>query len=160
MGDDDYRLAVIIAEVEEKLMDLVLCLRVEIAGRFIGEEDGRIVDKCPGYGDSLLLSAGEFGWLVVHPFGKPHVRKQPGSSGMRVLVGTARDECGDHHVFEGSELRQKVMELEYETDLAVPEGRKLLTGEFKDRSAVDFQSPGIRSRECTEDLQQGGFPGS
>ena len=79
---------------------------------------------------------------------------------MRVLVGTARDECGNHHVFEGSELRQEVMELEYETDLAVPEGRKLLTGEFKDRSAVDFQSPGIRGRECTEDLQQGGFPGS
>ena len=38
---------------------------VEVAGGFIGEEQGGVVDQGPGDGDTLLLSAGELRGFMV-----------------------------------------------------------------------------------------------
>ena len=39
-------------------------LRVEVAGRLVGEDDGRAGDQRPRHGDALLLAAGELGRAV------------------------------------------------------------------------------------------------
>ena len=39
--------------------------RVEVAGRFIGQNHIRRVDQGAGHGHALLLAAGQFEWLVV-----------------------------------------------------------------------------------------------
>ncbi len=39
--------------------DLETCFPVKVAGRFITEENFRVIDQCPGNGDTLLLSTGE-----------------------------------------------------------------------------------------------------
>ena len=45
--------------------DLERGLRIEIAGRLVGQHDGRIIDQRAGDGDALLLAAGELVGLVA-----------------------------------------------------------------------------------------------
>ena len=68
MGDDDESLAEAVAEIEEELVQLLLVLGVERTGRLVGQDDGGIVDKGAGHGDTLLLAARQFGGLVGGAF--------------------------------------------------------------------------------------------
>ena len=67
MSYNDYCLSKSVAQVEEKLVDVLFCMAVKIAGWLIGEDYRRMVDDGPGYGHSLLLASGEFGRLVRCP---------------------------------------------------------------------------------------------
>ena len=44
---------------------------VEVAGRLVGQEQGRLGDQGAGDGDALLLPAGQLGRLVGQPVGEP-----------------------------------------------------------------------------------------
>ena len=57
MRDDDDGLSVTFPQVEEKLVDLGLGLRVKISGRLVSEKDSGIIDKSPGDSDPLLLTS-------------------------------------------------------------------------------------------------------
>ena len=46
-------------------------VRIEVAGRLVGQQQGGVVDQCPGDRHALLLSAGHLRRLVVGPFGQP-----------------------------------------------------------------------------------------
>ena len=41
------------------------CRRVEITRRFVCQKDSRVVDKGPGYGHTLLLTAGKLARVVL-----------------------------------------------------------------------------------------------
>ena len=43
-----------------------LVLRVEVAGRLVGQDDPRLADQRAGDGDPLLLAAGQLVRAVVH----------------------------------------------------------------------------------------------
>ena len=47
--------------------DVIAGLRVEVASRFVGKNDGGLVHQRPGNRHSLPLSAGQFVGLVHHP---------------------------------------------------------------------------------------------
>ncbi len=51
-----------LAELAEELEDHLAGVRVEVAGRFVGEDDLGIVDQRAGDGDALLLAAGKLAW--------------------------------------------------------------------------------------------------
>src|SRR3546814_21121757 len=51
-------------------------LAVEVAGRFVGKQDARRAGQCAGNGDALLLAAGEFGWGMALPTGKPDLSQR------------------------------------------------------------------------------------
>ena len=53
-------------ELVEERHDLVAGLGVEVAGGFVGEDDGGLVDEGAGDGDALTLTAGELVGLVHH----------------------------------------------------------------------------------------------
>ena len=53
-------------EFEEQFHNLFARFGIEVAGWFIGHQDGRVVDQCAGNGHALLLSAGKLGGAVVH----------------------------------------------------------------------------------------------
>ena len=90
MGDYHYRLPIHIPQGEEQPVKLRLGPAVEIAGRFIRIQHGRVVDKRPCYGYPLLLAAGELGWLVPRPFSKPEVTEKPESGGFSSDVNSGR----------------------------------------------------------------------
>ena len=45
---------------------------VEVARRFVREEQGRAHDEGAGHGDTLLLAAGQHAWPVRHPLTETH----------------------------------------------------------------------------------------
>jgi hypothetical protein len=45
--------------------------RIEVARRFVGEDDGRVVYQRAGNSDALLLAARELAWDVIHPITNP-----------------------------------------------------------------------------------------
>ena len=64
VGDNDKGLAEAVAEVEEEVVQLLLVLGVEGAGRLVGQDDSRVVDEGAGNGYALLLAARELGGFV------------------------------------------------------------------------------------------------
>ena len=57
----------LVVQAGEHLHDLGAGLRVEVAGRLVAEQDGRVVDKCPRYCNPLLLASREFrGFVFCH----------------------------------------------------------------------------------------------
>ena len=64
VGDEDDRAARAV-ELAEELEHLAARGLVEVAGRLVGEDQGRVGDQRAGDGDALLLAAGQLGRLVV-----------------------------------------------------------------------------------------------
>ncbi len=59
MGHQDDGNLLFAIESGEERHDLIAGLAVEVAGRFVCEDQPGVVGQCPGDGDSLLLSARE-----------------------------------------------------------------------------------------------------
>jgi hypothetical protein len=59
VGDDDDRAVLGLGDVVEELDDFVAVARVEVRGRFVGEDELRVVGKGAGDGDALALAARE-----------------------------------------------------------------------------------------------------
>ena len=71
MGDHENSLAKLLIEPTQEFQDRRCILAVKIAGRFVSQQDCRIVDKSPCYGYTLLLTSRESPGLVFHPIGNP-----------------------------------------------------------------------------------------
>ena len=70
-----------VVQLLEDAHDLFGRARVEVAGRLVGEEDGRIGDQRAGDGHALLLAAGELRRLVVLAAGEADaVRARPSAA--------------------------------------------------------------------------------
>ena len=75
----------------------------------------RGLDEGAGHRHPLLLAAGERARAVVGPVRQPQLaRAAPRARRRASAAGPARDEQRHHHVLEGGELRQQVVELEDE----------------------------------------------
>ncbi len=57
---------------------------IEVAGRLVGEQDGRIIDQRASNGDTLALPAGKFVGLVHHAFGEVDLQRELFSPGRGV----------------------------------------------------------------------------
>src|SRR5438132_6121299 len=58
MRDNDDRVAMVV-QVAEEVEDLAAGLRVEVAGRLVGQQQRRLVHQRAGDGDALALSSGQ-----------------------------------------------------------------------------------------------------
>ena len=67
MRHDHDRLLEALVQLLEDVEDLLAGLRVELARRLVGEEEGRVVRKGDGDRDPLLLAAAQFGRPVDGP---------------------------------------------------------------------------------------------
>ena len=65
--DHHDRLAELVDRLAQQRQHLLAGARVEVAGRLVGEQDGRARDERAGDGDALLLAAGELGRAVRAP---------------------------------------------------------------------------------------------
>ena len=60
----------------EQRHDFRAGLGIEIAGRLVGQQDGRLVDQRAGDGDALALAAGKFVGLVMNAVGQADLRQR------------------------------------------------------------------------------------
>ena len=74
--DHDDGLPEVVDRPAQELQDLLAGARVEVAGRFVGEQHGRLADERPGDGDPLLLATGELGRLVAETVGQADGRHE------------------------------------------------------------------------------------
>ena len=58
VGDQDQGGAGFGVQFEQQVHDSMAVLTIEVPRRFVGKENARTIDECPGQGDALLFSAG------------------------------------------------------------------------------------------------------
>ena len=153
VGDDDESLVEALAEVEEELVELLLVLRVEAAGGFVGKDNGGVIDEGTGDSHALLLAAREFGGLMVGTVGKAEEVKQLTSSRAGIAHVVSGDEGRHHDVLLGSELGQQLVKLEDEADVGIAEGGQRFLAQTADVGAVDNDGACIGAVKGADDLQ-------
>ena len=97
----------------EHPQDLVAGMRIEIAGRLVGQQQRGVIDQCPGDGDPLLLSAGHLRGLVAHPLGQADLLEQRLAQPPRVVAGRPAEGVVQRHedVVQGRRPRQEIEAL-------------------------------------------------
>src|SRR5439155_14582643 len=123
MRDHHGRLPARLDRVAEQLEDLAARLRVEVARRLVGEDDGGLRNQGAGDRDALLLTAGQLRGAVLTPVLQTDVLEELLEPGSIDLL--ARDRQGERDVLLRREHRQEIEELEDEADVCATELRQL-----------------------------------
>ena len=113
----------------QQVEDFVGGLRVEVAGRLVGDDQRRVGDDRPGDADALLLAAGELPRPVRRcgPTGRPG--RAPSAPACLPLGGRQRQQQQrQFDVLVGRQHRQQVVELEHEADVPRPPAGQLALG--------------------------------
>ena len=160
VGDDHDRRALGV-QFMEQLHDGVAGAAVEVAGRFVGEHDRRVVDHRAGDGDTLTFTARELVGEVVEAMTEPDaVECLDGARRRRTASVTpgVQQPVGDvverRHAGEQEEL------LEHEADAARTHGRELAVAE-RDASIPSMRTlPGGGPVEGAHHVQHRRLPRS
>ena len=67
MGSEQEGASALPCRLGQKGQYLAAVCRVEVSGRFVGQDEARRVDECPGDGHALLLAAREFSRVEMGP---------------------------------------------------------------------------------------------
>ena len=119
MRDDDDGLVEFLVELAQQRNDLFGIFAVQVAGRFVGQNDGRVVGQCTADGDPLLLAARKLVRQVVEPVVQAENADQVVD---QLLVGLAAvEQKRQRNVFFYAQDRDQVVKLVNETDLAAAE---------------------------------------
>ena len=128
VGDHHDRLVEVVDGVAQQFEHVVGGLRVEVAGRLVGEHDRRARDQRARDGDALLLAAGQLGRAVVQAVADADRVDQPVEP---LAVGLAPgDRERQQDVLLGVEHRQQVEGLEDEADPVAAQLRQLAVVEL------------------------------
>jgi hypothetical protein len=150
VGDEHDRPTVRVQRAQD-VEDVMAGLRVEVAGRLVGEDDRRVGDDGPGDGDPLLLAAGQLPRLV--PEAVAEAEPLEGLAGARLALA-ARDALVQQRrrdVLERRGPRQEVVGLEDEADRPAADRGEAVVGEAGDRRARELVLARRRPVEAAED---------
>ena len=129
-------------------------LAVERAGRLIGEQNVRVVDKRSRDGDALHLAAGHLVRLFVELVAEAHALKRLDGALAALALAHARERERQLHVAQYRLVRNEVIALEDEADgvvaIAVPVG----VGEILCRSAIDDEIAARVVVKAADDVEQ------
>src|SRR5207248_2500092 len=103
----------------EYLDDLYRGATVEIASRFVGEQQRRSICQRPRDRHSLLLAAGELRGEVIFPLGESDQRECLPRAGFTRLLADARVQHWKFSVLQSRRAAKKVEVLKYEADLLI-----------------------------------------
>src|SRR4051794_29218148 len=154
VGDDDDRRAQLRVDAPQDLKDLRGGRAVELAGRFVREEDGRLVCERDGDRHPLLLAARQRLWTMTDPFLEPHELEES----LRALTPAAGAREGHWHpdVLDRVEVRQQVLGglLPDDADDLASVACPGASSEPTEVIARDRRPPGRRAVEPAEDVEE------
>ena len=137
-------------------------VRIEIAGRFVGQQQGRPVDQRPGDGDPLLLAARHLRRLVVHAIGQADPFEE--RLGQFTRPATGRPGHGvvqrHEHVVKRRRPRQQVEALEDEAQLGGPHQRPFVGRKAAHFLAVEPEAARAWPVEAAQDVHERGLAGA
>ncbi len=143
----------------KELEDLLAGLGVEVSGRLVGQEEGRLVDQCPGDGHPLPLAARELGGLVLHAVLHFHHLQGPAGLVLAFLFPEPRVDHGQLDVPEGRCPGEKVEDLEDETDLLVPDVGQIVLAHGADQLPIEDVGAFRWGVQAADEVHERGFPG-
>ena len=119
-GDHDRRAQLVefLEQVEQAHGDAV----VDVAGRFVGEQQARPADHRAGDGDALLLAAGQRGRKGVNLVGEPDPGEQLGDVLVDLVLALATDLQRQRDVLERGQMVEQAEILEHHADSPAHEG--------------------------------------
>ena len=124
MGDQNKRRAAFLMAAEQKLDNVASCGLVEIAGRFVGDDDGGIGGERTRKRDALLLAAGKRGGIVMQARAQADRGKL--ALGACQRVGRAGEFERDCDVFQRRHGRDQMERLKDDADGAAAKTRQLI----------------------------------
>ena len=161
VGDQEQGRSGLGMKPAEKLEQFPTGPGIEIPGRFIGQDQSRIIGQGTGYRHPLLFTPGKLGWVMFHPLGHPdQIQKMggfiPQSMGKPGSGGS--DPTGHHHVLPGLELREQIKKLEDKPDLLAPEPGSGPPAELEDILTVQMDLTRSGKIEPAQNMEQGTLP--
>src|SRR5262249_5702130 len=153
VGDEHEGGAALRVAREQKVDDLGPSSLVEIAGRLVGDEDGRVWRQRPGKRYALLLAAGKLGRIVLPPLAQTH----GGKLACGALVGVSESGKLQRHgdVFQRRQGGNEMEGLEADTDMAPTETRQRVLAQRAKRLTCDHDRAGVGALQPGRDHEQG-----
>src|SRR5262245_50085016 len=162
VGDEDDRLAVLVARLPERVQELAAGGVVEVAGRLVGQEDGRPGHEGAGDGDALLLALRQLVGpmaLLVGQLDELH-RLTDALLELALVRVLAGDRERQADVLADVQERDEVERLEHEAGLVSPDARRLAIREPGEIVALEEDRPARRPVEPAEQLEEGALAGA
>ena len=130
-------------ELDEQLEHAPAVLRIEVAGRLVGDEKRRAVDERAGDRAALQLAAGELLRVVAQAAGRARrAASSARAARLRRRSALAAEQQRQRDVLEQRQRRQQVEELEDEADALAPDPGQLVVA----KASPGPRTPGARSR--------------
>ncbi len=151
MGHDEHGLPRL-GLLPQQLEDRHTRAEVELARRFVGEQDRVAGGQRARDGDALLLAAGELEREVVHPPPEPDLLEHLAGDVARTMppghVGT------ELHVLERGQSREQVEALEHEAHRVTPDLEARRPRRVRDVATGDAHAAGRRRVERADHVEQ------
>ena len=142
-------------QIADQREDLLAGVRVEIAGRFVGEQNRRIDRQRARDRDALALAAGQFLGQMLQAMTELHQRRAaPSRARCTFAPRPAAQMQRQPDVLETRQRRQQIEELKDESDLVAPHPGQRLVGQAAERFAVDADVAGGRPIETANQIEQ------
>src|SRR5947199_1689550 len=158
VGHHHNRLAEVLVQTFENLQNLSGRMAVEVAGRFVCQQQRRIADDGASNGDALFLSARKLlGKMVGAVFQVDELQR-----GHHVITALLRVELGQQqrkfHVLKGGEYRDQVERLENVADVRIAPVGRLFVIEPENVLPQNQQLACSRAIDGRDHVQQRGLP--
>ena len=158
MGDEQQRCAVLRAEVEEQLDDLLARHMVEVAGGLVRDDDLGTRRKCARNRHALLLAARKLAGIMRQAVAEAHPLQLVLGDPHRILGAAEFQRHG--HILQRRHGGDQVEGLEHDADIVTPEGGKLVLALAGQRLSGDHHLAPAGALEPGDHHQQRGLAGT
>ena len=138
----------------QQVHDLNTGVGIERAGRLIGKQNFRVIDKSAGDGDTLHLTAGHLARPLVELFSKTDLIKCRDCFFAPHLFGNTGNGKRQLYVCKDGLVRDQVVALEDKADRVVPVGIPVAVLILFRGNAVDDQIAAVVAVEAADDIQK------
>ena len=147
------------SRLSETSVSMISCevLRIEIAGRFVGEQQARLVDQRPCDGHALLLAAGKLARRVALAIAQPEDLKCRAGP---LEANGATDRAGGRvverqaDILQRARARQQIEALEHEAEALAADARQFGFVQRGDIDALEQAASAGRPVEAADDGHQ------
>ena len=143
--------AVFPADLADQLQGLAGAATVEVARRFVGQDELRMVGQRAGHGDALLLAGGELPGKMPQAGPEPDPPEHVPRVGP---VGSAAERHAQDHVLEDRVALEQVEGLENVAELLGAHPVAAGLGKFRDVHAVDLDPALVRRQDAGDQVQE------
>ena len=100
------------AQLAEQFDNSFTGLGVEVAGRFVGKDQERVVDDGSGDGDALLFASGEFGGSMGESFAESNAAEESFGPGFALGGWSSSHAAWQGDILDGGEFWKEMVRLE------------------------------------------------